>query len=495
MATAAIGHATFEPSIELSENVRSRFYIDGRWQAPSSAERFTLISPVTEKTVLEVPAGGPQDIEAAVSAAHRAFNSGQWPRLTPGERATYLRRIADEIDRRLPLFQRVWTAQVGAPQWFVGAISWAASRHFRYYADLADSYPFEESRPATHGKLKVLREPVGVAALIVPWNAPLVLLTQKLAASLLAGCTVVVKPSPETPLDAQLLAECIEAADVPAGVVNVVPAGREVGNLLISDARVDKISFTGSTDAGRHIGRVCADRLARVSLELGGKSASILCEDADFSAWLGSIAPFTMPFSGQICFAQTRILVPRNRHDEFLDSYVAAIEAMKVGDPWEADTQIGPVSIARQRDRVLQYIDVGRSEGARVVTGGGRAPGFDRGYFIAPTVLDRVTNDMRVAREEIFGPVVSIIDYDTDDEAVAIANDSDFGLSGSVFSADIDRAESIARRVRTGHINVNGFNIDVVAPFGGYKKSGLGRESGPEGLASFLETKSLFLPA
>ena len=485
----------FVPMTELSDNVRTRFYIGGRWREPMGQERFELVSPVTEEVTLSVPAGAASDMTAAVDAARQAFDTGEWPRLSPGERAHYLRRIADEIDRRLDLFQRVWIAQVGAPRWFVGAITGAAAHHFRYYADLADGYPFEEERTPATGRLKVLREPVGVAALIIPWNAPLVLLTQKVSAALAAGCTVVAKPSPETPLDALILAECVEAAGLPPGVVNVVPAGREVGNILISDTRIDKVSFTGSTDAGRHIAGVCADRLARVGLELGGKSASILCEDADIGAWMQSLAPFTMPFSGQICFSQTRVLVPHSRHDEFIDAYVAGVESLKVGDPWFPETQIGPVSMARQRDRVLDYIDIGRNEGARLVTGGARPSGFNRGYFVAPTIFDQVTSDMRIAREEIFGPVVSVISYGRDEEAIAIANDSDFGLSGSVYSADVDRAEAIARRVRTGHISVNGFNLDAVAPFGGFKKSGLGRESGPEGLAGFLETKSLFLPA
>ncbi|HKY82292.1 MAG TPA: aldehyde dehydrogenase [Sphingobium sp.] len=494
MTTATTDARPYAPMAELSDNVRNRFYIDGKWREPAGQERFQLVSPVTEEVTLSVPAGAPQDMEAAIAAARRAFDAGEWPRLTPAERAPYLVRIADEIEKRVEQFQRVWIAQVGAPHWFATAFSGFGAAHLRYYAGLAESFPFEESRPAHHGVVKVLREPVGVSALIIPWNSPLILLTQKLAAGLIAGCTIVVKPSPETPLDALLLAECVEAAGVPAGVVNVVPADRDVGNMLVSDPRIDKVSFTGSTDAGRHIAKVCADRIARVSLELGGKSASILCEDADIGAWMQSVAPFTMPFSGQICFSQTRVLVPRSRHDEMVDAFAAYVESLKVGDPWEPDTQIGPVSIARQRDRVLDYIEIGRNEGARLVTGGGPASGFNRGYFVAPTIFDQVTNDMRIAREEIFGPVVSVISYSDDDEAVAIANDSDFGLSGSVFSSDAGRAEQIARRIRTGHISVNGFNLDLVAPFGGFKKSGLGRESGPEGLAAFLETKSLFLP-
>ena len=485
----------FAPFAELSDNVRSRFFVDGRWQAPSGTERFNLIYPANEEVTLSVPAGSQRDMEAAIAAARRAFDAGEWPRLSPSDRARYLVRIAEEIERRIEQFKQVWIGQVGVPQWFSGALSGFAALHFRYYAGLADSYPFEESRAAHIGTVKVLREPVGVAALITPWNAPLILLTQKLSAALMAGCTVVIKPSPETPLDALMLAECVAAAGVPPGVVNVVPADRDVGNTLISDPRIDKVSFTGSTAAGRHIAKVCADRMARVGLELGGKSASILCEDADIGAWMKSLSPFTMPFSGQICFAQTRILVPKSRHAELIDTFVAGVESLKMGDPLNADTQIGPVSMARQRDRVLDYIALGRQEGARVVTGGGRASGFERGYYIAPTIFDRVSNDMRIAREEIFGPVVSVIAYDDEEEAVAIANDSDFGLSGSVYSADVARAERIARRVRTGHISVNSFNLDLVAPFGGYKQSGLGRESGPEGLAGFLETKSLFLPA
>lgn len=484
----------FEPLSELSDDVRTRFFIDGVWRRPAGSERFELISPVTEQLTLSVPAGSTADMEAAIAAARRAFDTGGWPQLSASDRARYLLRMADEIDKRSKLFERAWIAQVGAPRWFVSAILGAAALHFRFYAGLADSYAFEERRPVHGGTVKVLREPVGVSALIIPWNAPLVLLTQKVAAALLAGCTVVAKPSPETPLDALILAECAAAAELPPGVFNVVPAGREVGNGLISDARIDKVSFTGSTDAGRHIAKVCADRLARVSLELGGKSASILCEDADIGAWMRAVAPFTMPFSGQICFAQTRVLVPHSRHDEVLDAFVAGVESLKVGDPWFADTQIGPVSMARQRDRVLGYIEIGRQEGARLVTGGGRMPGYERGFYVAPTVFDRVSPDMRIAREEIFGPVVSVIGYGDDEEAIAIANDSDYGLSGSVFSGDVSRAERIARRVRTGHIAVNCFNLNVVAPFGGYKKSGLGRESGPEGVAAFLETKSMFLP-
>ena len=485
----------FEPLGELSEDVRTRFFINGEWRTPASNRQLSLISPVTEEVTISVPAGSFEDMDAAIGAARRAFDEGEWPRLSASDRARYLLRIADEIDRRLELFERVWIAQVGAPRWFANSFTAFAAHHFRYYASLAETYAFEETRQARVGTVKVVREPIGVSALIAPWNSPLILLTQKLAAAMAAGSTSVVKPSSETPLDALILAECIQAAGVPEGVVNVVPSGREVGNRLVGDPRIDKVSFTGSTAAGKQIAAVCADRIARVGLELGGKSASILCEDANIAEWMRSVSPFTMPFSGQICFAQTRVLVPKNRHGEFVEVFVAGVESLKVGDPWLAETQIGPVSISRQRDRVLEYIAIGQNEGARLVTGGSAAPGFDRGYFIAPTVFDHVSNGMRIAREEIFGPVVTVLSYSSEEEAIAIANDSDFGLSGSVFSSDVDRAERIARRVRTGHISINGFNLDLVAPFGGYKQSGVGRESGPEGLAAFLETKSMFVPA
>jgi acyl-CoA reductase-like NAD-dependent aldehyde dehydrogenase len=388
---------------------------------------------------------------------------------------------------------RVWIAQVGAPFWFTSRFTDRASVYFDYYADLAERHSFEETRDVAHGRAKVIREPVGVCALITPWNSPLILLAQKLAPALLAGCTVVAKPSPETPLDALILAECLQAAGLPEGVVNIVPGGREAGDWLVRQPQIDKVGFTGSTAAGKHIAKICADRLARVSLELGGKSASIICDDADLSSWLKSVAPFTMPFSGQICFAQARVLVSKKRHDEVLDAFASAAKEMTIGDPWDPATQIGPLSMARQHDRVLDYIETGKREGARLVTGGGGAPGVNKGYFVAPTIFDQVTREMTIAREEIFGPVVSVMTYDDEEEAVEIANDSDYGLSGTVFAADVDRAEAIARRVRTGNISVNGLHLDPNGPFGGFKQSGIGREGGPEGLSPYLETKTLYL--
>ena len=486
------GHDRFDFYNELSNEVRTSFYIDGRWQKPSSHDQLHLISPLTEEAIVSLPCGNANDMAAAIDAARRAFDSGPWPRLTPAERAEYLARMALELRKRQTLLQRVWTAQVGAPVWFTESITVFAAVYFEYYAGLADRFRFEEERDVASGHAKVIREPVGVAALILPWNAPLVLLAQKLAAALLAGCTTVAKPSPETPLDALLLAECADAAGLPPGVFNVVPADRAVGDWLIRQPEIDKVSFTGSTAAGRHIAATCAERLARVSLELGGKSATIICDDADLAAWLKSVAPFTMPFSGQICFSQTRILVSEKRHDEVLDAYVTATNAMNVGDPWDPTTFIGPLSMARQRDRVESYIDGAKRQGGRLVTGGGRVPGLERGYFIQPTVFDRITGDMTIAREEVFGPVVSVMTFAEEEDAIRIANDTEYGLSGSVFSADTERADGIARRIRSGNISINGLQIDPSAPFGGYKQSGIGREGGPEGLEPFLESKTIY---
>lgn len=482
----------FDAQAELSDNVRTRFFIDGDWQVPATRNRCSLISPVTEEIQIEVPAGGIADMESAVAAASRAFLHGPWPRMTPAERASCLRRIAAEIRERLPLFKRLWTAQIGAPMWMAEAFLPSAPVHFEYFAGLADTFPFEEERPTAFGYAKVVREPVGVCALIVPWNSPLFLLTQKLAPALLSGSTVVVKPNPETPFDALLIAECVEAAGVPAGVVNVIPADRETGDWLIRQPLIDKVSFTGSTAAGRHIAAVCADRIARVSLELGGKSASILCDDADLSAWLETALPFTMPLAGQVCFSQTRVLVPRRRHKEVVDAFAESLAQRTLGDPWDPATYMGPVASAVQRDRVLSYMEVARQEGARAVIGGGASTAFNRGYFIEPTIFEGVSNEMRIAQEEVFGPVVCVIDYDDDEEAIRIANASNYGLSGTVYSRDLARAEAIARQIRTGNVSINGLQVDPGIPFGGYKQSGFGREGGPEGLEPYLETKAIY---
>ena len=337
----------------------------------------------------------------------------------------------------------------------------------------------------------MVKEPVGVCAAITPWNAPMVLLSYKIAAGLAAGCTFVAKPSPETPLEAYILAEAIEEAGLPAGVFNLVPAGREGGDYLVRHKGVDKVAFTGSTAAGKHIAAVCAERLARVSLELGGKSAAILLDDADFSAALPSLMVYSMPITGQVCFSLTRILVPESRKQEFVDLYVGAVKNIKVGDPFDPATQMGPLTMERQRARVEGYIAAGRAEGARIACGGGRPAGLNRGFYVEPTVFVDVDAHMKIAQEEIFGPVVSVIGYSDEEDAVRKANNSVYGLNASVYGRDAERAYAVARRVRSGNVTVNGMIVDPKQPFGGFKQSGVGREGGPEGLDNYLETKTI----
>jgi betaine-aldehyde dehydrogenase len=363
-----------------------------------------------------------------------------------------------------------------------------------YFTRLTREYPFEEVRPGMLGPALVRREAVGVVGAIVPWNAPLFTIMLKLAPALASGSTVVLKPAPEAPINAMMLAEAIEEVGIPKGVVNILPAGREVGEHLVAHDGVDKISFTGSTAAGKRIAGLCGERLRRVTLELGGKSAAIVLDDANLAETVGGLIPAAMMNSGQACVAQTRVLVSKRRHDEVVDALVKAVGEQKVGDPMEADTFCGPLVASRQRDRVEGYIRSGREEGARVAVGGGRPAWAKRGWYVEPTVFVGVNNSMRIAREEIFGPVISVIPYDTPEEAVRIANDSDYGLSGTVWTADVERGLDVARRVRTGTYTVNGFAMEFSAPFGGYKCSGLGRELGPEGLAAYLEPKTINLP-
>lgn len=482
----------FDAGRDLSEHVRRGFYIGGRW-VPSSASRSTwLIAPDTEALFAEAPLADVQDIDLAVGAARQAFDAGVWSSLPAQERAGLIKRLASEVRRREDLFAGLWTAEVGAPVAFADLFTPVAAAMLDYYAGLLETYAFEDTRKTPYGAAQVIREPIGVAALITPWNATLPILSYKLGAALAAGCTVVIKSSPETPFDALLLAECAEAAGFPPGVINVVTADREEGAYLVASPGVDKVSFTGSTAAGKAIAKTCIDRMARFTLELGGKSAAILLDDIDLGATLGALCPFTMPFSGQICFAQTRILAPRRRLDEIVGAYAAAMSHLNVGDPWSEHTHLGPVSSARQLDRVLGYIEKGKAEGARLVTGGARSEGFEKGFYVQPTVFTEVGPDMTLAREEVFGPVVVVQPYDDVEDAVRIANASDYGLSGSVFSADPERAYKVARRIQTGNISINGLEMAPNVPFGGYKQSGLGREGGPEGLDAFLETKAVY---
>ena len=472
-------------------------YIDGKWHPVSGSQRLRPVNPATEEVVAEVAAAGPVDVELAVSAARRAFDSGPWPRMAAGERAKAMRALAACLVKRGEALDSCWLAQIGIPVAIAAGSSVRATALLNYYADLAESYPFEDLRPSAGYVSKfavVVREPVGVVAAIAPWNGPYASLMIKIAPALAAGCTIVMKPSPETPLEAFLIAEAAEEAGIPPGVINLLPADRDVSDLLVRHPGIDKVAFTGSTAAGLHIAQICASRMARYTMELGGKSAAIVLDDFAPEKLGPALAPLVTMMSGQVCINYSRILVPRAKHNAYVDSLAAAMAATVVGDPADPKTAMGPMAMARQHERVSDYIAQGIACGARLATGGSRPAGLNRGYYLEPTVFADATNDMVIAREEIFGPVTAVIPYDSEEQAIHIANDTDFGLSGGVFTPDTDRAYAMARRIRTGHFTQNGRDFDLTNPFGGFKKSGMGREGGPEGLEPYTEIKTVFLP-
>jgi acyl-CoA reductase-like NAD-dependent aldehyde dehydrogenase len=485
--------AVVQPKTEPSIKAPHSFFIGGQWQKPATSGRLSVISPVTEQVVMTFAEAAPADVDRAVAAAREAFDRGPWPRMTPAERGAKLLKVAELLRARQGELAQLWTTQVGAAISFTKYVSNQPADLFEYYGKLIQSYPLVDERKRDNGGMvRVVKEPIGVVAAITPWNAPLVLLCYKVAAGLAAGCTIVAKPAPETPADAYILAECIEAAGLPPGVFNVIPAGRETGDYLIRHPDIDKISFTGSTVAGRHIAAVAAERFVRTSFELGGKSAAIVLDDADVGQVLKSLVPYSMPITGQVCFSLTRVLVPEKRKSEVLDAYVGAVKTVKVGDPQDPATQMGPLAMKRQLERVQGYIGKGKAEGAKLVLGGGRPKGLDRGYFVEPTVFSDVEQSMTIAREEIFGPVVSFISYKDLDDAVEKANGTMYGLHGAVYTPDAERGYEVARRMRSGSVTVNGMIVDPKMPFGGFKQSGWGREGGIEGLEPYFELKTIY---
>jgi aldehyde dehydrogenase (NAD+) len=475
-----------------------RLFIGGEWVEPASSRTIDVISPHSEELVGRVPEGTESDMDRAVAAARDAFDNGEWPRLSPEERIAAVQRFSEVYAAHIPDMAAVVTEEMGSPITFSNlAQSPAPWMMLNTFLQIAAEYPWEERRQGVLGSdVIVRREPAGVVGAIVPWNVPQFVIMSKLAPALIAGCTIVVKPSPETPLDAFLMADLLNEAGIPKGVVSVIPAGREAGEHLVRHPGVDKIAFTGSTAAGRRIASICGEQLKRVSLELGGKSAAIILDDADLAATVEGLKFASLMNNGQACVAQTRILASRDRYDEVVDAVSGMVSALAVGDPQDEATEVGPLVAERQQERVEKYIAVGQEEGAKVAVGGnGRPSGLDKGWYVKPTVFSGVDNSMRIAREEIFGPVLAVIPYDDPDDAVRIANDSDYGLAGSVWTGDIDQGLDIARRVRTGTYGVNQYTMDFVAPFGGYKASGLGREFGIEGLSHYVELKSIVPPA
>jgi aldehyde dehydrogenase (NAD+) len=470
--------------------VYDELFIGGQWQAPSTGQRLSVISPHTEEPIGETPEATPADVDKAVAAARAAFDHGPWPRLSAPERMEKIEKLAAVYTAHTDEMADLITAEMGSPRSF-SRLGQATGALAQMHLTLATAREFQwvERRQGLFGEVHVRRAPVGVVGAIVPWNVPQFLIMPKLIPALVAGCTVVVKPAPETPLDAMWLAEMLEEIDLPEGVVSIIPGGRETGEALVRHRSVDKISFTGSSATGRHIAALCGEQLKRVSLELGGKSAAIILDDADIDHTVESLKMASLMNNGQACVAQTRILVSERRHDEVVDALAEMMSRLQIGDPADEATDIGPLVAQRQQHRVQSYIQSGVAEGARIVLGGIDKP-CDRGWYVQPTLFTDATNDMKIAREEIFGPVLTVLTYSDEADAIRIANDSDYGLGGSVWTADVAHGLEIAAQVRTGTYGINMYTLDTSCPFGGFKQSGIGREFGAEGLSAYVELQS-----
>jgi betaine-aldehyde dehydrogenase len=473
---------------------RTQFYINGQWVAPTGTGRIEVFSPTDGALLATIPEGTAADADGAVMAARRAFDA--WSVTPVAERAAYLRKIQEGLKARTDEIAKTITLEMGMPYKFSQRIQVGSpTASFGMYSKILADFPFEEKV----GNSKVVREAVGVVAAITPWNYPLHQIAAKVAAALAAGCTVVLKPSEVAPLNAFLLAEIVHAAGLPAGVFNLVTGyGPVVGEAMVTHKEVDMVSFTGSTRAGTRVSELASATVKRVALELGGKSAAIILDDADFAVAVKGVVGNCYLNSGQTCTAHTRMLVPAARHADAAKLAVEAAQAYRVGDPMADGTTLGPLASKMQQDRVRDYIARGIAEGCELLTGGAELPAGvnPNGYYVKPTVFGQVKWDATIAQEEIFGPVLSIISYADEDDAVRIANSTVYGLAGGVWSGSDEHAEKVARRIRTGQVEINGGSFNLYAPFGGYKQSGNGRELGKYGLEDFLEYKAMqFRPA
>lgn len=472
-----------------------KFYIDGKWVDPSTSHTIDVIDAATEELYFTVAEAKTADVARAVEAARRAFDNGPWPRMSPKQRAEYLRAFAQAMSKRFDDLTQIWPRETGIIASIVPTVMEEVPAAFNYYADLADTYPFEQEARTSSGRGfgMLVAEPVGVVGAIIPWNTPMHLAAWKLAPALLAGCTVIIKASPEAPGAAYVIAEIVDQIGLPPGVVNMVTADREASEALVTDHRVDKITFTGSTGVGKRIAGIMAERVGRYTLELGGKSAAIILDDMDIDEAADSLTSGACFVSGQICASLTRVIVSRHRHDAMLEALSDRYSRVKVGNPFDSSVQMGPLASSRQLERVASYVQLGKVEGATLGFGGNRPYGLNRGWFIEPTVFGNVDNSSRLAQEEIFGPVTSVIAAVNEEDAVRIANDSIFGLNASVFTHDADRARALSRRLRAGTVGQNGNRADFGIGFGGYKQSGIGREGGVAGLLPYLENKTVVL--
>ncbi|AFR49486.1 aldehyde dehydrogenase family protein [Gordonia sp. KTR9] len=475
---------------------RDAIYVAGQWQKPAGGEQITVVDPTTGTSIATLAAAGVDDVDRAVLSAREALDSAVWSGRAPDERAATLVAIAEALDARSEAFLSILVADLGLPRSFAEFVNQTVSQIWRDVADLAAELKTEETRTGAGYKTVIRREPVGVVAAIVPFNAPTALAAAKIAPALLAGCSIVVKADPSTPLASYLLAEVFDEVGLPPGVISVLPAGREVGAHLVAHPGVDFVSFTGSTASGRAVMKSAADHMARMTLELGGKSAAVILDDADPAAVLPLLIPLALGQSGQVCTALTRLLVPEDRLDLWSELLAGAFASLPVGNPAAAETVIGPLVNEDAVARCERFVAAAVDTGARVLAGGERLslPGMENGYFFAPTLLGDVAPDSAVAQDEVFGPVISLITYRDVDDAVRIANGTDFGLAAAVFGTDLEHALAVADRLDAGVVAVNSPGTAMAQPFGGYKQSGIGREGGPEGLDHFFEVKQIRVP-
>jgi aldehyde dehydrogenase (NAD+) len=470
-----------------------KLYIGGEWVDATSGSQIEIVNPNTEEVVAITAEASKADMDRAVAAARQAFDQGPWPTTSPAERGAKVKQLAERLKARTDELAKAWTAQIGGLPGMAQGVVMNGNITLDAISSLGESFQWRQHRKGQMVDTIVIeREPVGVVAAIAPWNAPYMIMISKVAYALISGSTVVMKPSPETPLEAYIIAEEAEAVGFPPGVINLVPSDREAADHLVNNPGIDKVSFTGSTAAGKRIAEVCGSRIARYTLELGGKSAAIIRDDyatEDAAALLGNT--ITM-LSGQICAMLSRAIVPRKRHDEIAEAIAKVMQGVKIGYSEDEGTQLGPLAMKRQLERVEMYVGEGKKS-ADLVTGGNRPAHLNKGYFMEPTLFANVDNQSRIAQEEIFGPVLCLIPAEDEEDAIRIANESNYGLHGSVLTHDMDAAYKIARRVRTGVFASNGLKMDWGTPFGGFKQSGMGREGGEEGLWPYLETKTVLL--